>query len=408
MKKRLISLLLALVACAGLLGVPAYAADGGNSCGNGVTWSLSSDGVLTISTDGTPGPHDMKNYTNGSDAPWGHEIRSLIIEDGVTSIGFSAFRDCNRLTSVVIPNSVATIGAYAFLDCGNLASVTIPDSVTAIGSRAFYFTPWYRHLAAEAGDFVIVNNILLEYLGSDTEAVIPDGTTRIGDAAFQLRDNVTSVIIPDSVTSIGQVAFWYCTSLASITIPDSVSIIEAYAFSNCTSLTSATIPNSVTTIGACAFNNCTALTDVYYGGSEEQWDCIEIDETIFYATATEDGNTPLLSATIHCSGPTQPAGSSEGPGQSEETDKAPRRESGFPMVPAVIIAAAVVAVIVVMIKKKGTPASAPVSAVGTVPPPAQTPPPHQPGSTPNFCPNCGQKLGPGTRFCPNCGKSLIE
>ena len=95
-----------------------------------VTWTLSSDGTLTISGTG-----DME------DSPWlsqRDEIKKVVIKDGVTGIGEYAFRDCSGLTSLTIPNSVTSIGELAFYDCSALTSITIPNSVTSIGGGAFY------------------------------------------------------------------------------------------------------------------------------------------------------------------------------------------------------------------------------------------------------------------------------
>ena len=76
------------------------------------------------------------------------------------------------------------------------------------------------------------------------------------------------------MTSIGDYAFSHCASLTSVTIPDSVTGIGWDAFLDCSSLTSVTIPDSVTSIGYYAFSGCTSLTDVYYGGTEDQWNAI--------------------------------------------------------------------------------------------------------------------------------------
>ena len=100
-----------------------------------------------------------------------------------------------------------------------------------------------------------------------TELVIPDGTKKIGDRAFDGRKDITSVTIPGSVTEIGLSAFRECTSLTSVTIPGSVTEIGCSAFSGCTSLTSVTIPGSVTEIGGLAFKGCTSLTSVTIPGS---------------------------------------------------------------------------------------------------------------------------------------------
>ena len=119
------------------MGLSANAKDSG-TCGPNLKWHLTDDGVLTISGKGR-----MYDYSDGNGAPWDNyyvkrNIKQIIIDDGITTIGRSAFRDCSNLTSVTIPNSVTTIGGSAFENCSALTSVTIPNSVTEIGSGAFY------------------------------------------------------------------------------------------------------------------------------------------------------------------------------------------------------------------------------------------------------------------------------
>ena len=115
------------------------------------------------------------------------------------------------------------------------------------------------------------------------------GMTHIGNSAFYYCSSLTAVTIPDSVISIGDVAFIGCSSLGSVDIPGSVTSIGNYAFDYCSSLTAITIPNSVTSIGNSAFANCTSLSDVYYSGTQEQWDAISFGFD----------NDDLLNATIH-------------------------------------------------------------------------------------------------------------
>ena len=169
-------------------------------------------------------------------------VKSVIIPEGVTTISENAFRLCENLVSIDIPDSVTTIGDFAFIHCHSLTSIVIPNSVT-----------------------------------------------NIGDAAFSGCSDLTSIVIPNSVTYIGDRAFSGCSDLTSIVIPNSVTSIGDFAFYNC-NLTYVVIPDSVTTIKGWAFNGCTNLTDVYYTGSEEDWENISVDYSY---------NTTLFDATIH-------------------------------------------------------------------------------------------------------------
>ena len=195
------------------------------------------------------------------------ECTSLIrvtIPDSVTSIGNFAFSHCLSLTSVTIPNGVTSIGVYAFTDCRSLTSITIPDSVTSIGDYAFCGCT------------------------SLTSATIGNSVTSIGKYTFDGCTSLTDVTIGNGVTSIGSYAFYYCR-FTSVTIPNSVTSIGDWVFYNCQRLTSVTIPNSVTSIGDSAFRYCTRLKDVYYTGSQSEWNKINIGSD----------NQCLTNATIH-------------------------------------------------------------------------------------------------------------
>ena len=244
----------------------AWAASSG-TCGDKLTWSLSDDGTLTISGTGK-----MKDYGDNygmSVAPWyvgSSQVKTVIIEDGVTSIGDRAFDGCTKLTRVVIPDSVTSIGYGSFRGCYSLPSVAIPDSVTSIGDSAFAYCKVLTGITL-SGSVTSIGSCAFQSCDSLTSVTMQNGVTDIGDNAFTYCKNLTSVTIPNSVKTIGTSAFYNCAGLTRVTIPSSVTRIEQDTFKGCSGLTSVTISAGVTSIESGAFRDCTSLTSVTIPGS---------------------------------------------------------------------------------------------------------------------------------------------
>ena len=181
-----------------------------------------------------------------------NNVTEVNVFPGVTCIGENAFKDFTNLKTITIPDGVTRIEKYAFRSCSGLTEIQLPDSVTYIGVAPF------------------------ELCTSLENIMIPSGSTFESEYCFNGCTNLTNVTIPDDVICNGtfKAAFFGCRSLTSITIPDSVTSIGNQAFYNCTSLTSITIPSGVTSIGNYALYGCSRLANIYYKGTQEQWNAI--------------------------------------------------------------------------------------------------------------------------------------
>ena len=198
------------------------------------------------------------------------EIRTVIIPNTVTTIGYKAFMDCDNLESVVIPDSVTVIDEMAFYSCDNLKSIELPDSLKTFGNNAFGYCknlttvtiPGSVEVEAEEerewGQYYGV----FDGCKGLTSVVLSEGLKRIGPGWFKFCEQLTSVEIPDSVISIEEEAFDFCKGLTSIDLPDSLEFIGRDAFIKCTGLTSIELPDSLKKIKSGAFEDCTNLVDV--------------------------------------------------------------------------------------------------------------------------------------------------
>ena len=214
-------------------------------------------------------------------------LAQITIEDGVVSIGNSAFWGNNELTAVTIPQSVTTIGDEAFSDCKNLKSVTIQGNLQHLGRKAFP----YKTLDIITGDIVLDGRCII--IGDTLKAFaskgaiqysIPDdeGIAFIGDYAFEECTDLQSVEIPQGVTAIGSSAFSNCTGLTEITIPNGVTALGDKVFYRCTHLQSVTIPNSMESIGDEVFSDCTDLETFEGKFASADHRCLVVNDTLKY------------------------------------------------------------------------------------------------------------------------------
>lgn len=203
----------------------------------------------------------------------GHTVTRLSWKDTGEDFDFYGMFEKN-VEKVTIPDTVTTIGIGAFTCCSTLKEVTIPDSVVEIEEYAFLRCTSLKSV------------------------VIPDSVTRMGYQTFESCASLESVVIPDGVTSLGPYLFVDCPSLKSVTVGKGTTQISLAVFKDCTSLKSVELPEGLEEIWEDAFEGCTALEKVYYAGSKEEWNKINIEseeilnaEIIFAIPSPDDATT---------------------------------------------------------------------------------------------------------------------
>lgn len=270
MKKRIISYLMVMCIMASLvtaLPITASAATSG-TCGDNAMWVLDESGTLTISGTG-----DMWDYS----FCFNENIKNVVIEDNITSVGSFAFEGCYELANATIGKNVNKIGRSAFLRCTGLKTIIIPNNVTDIGSCAFMDCENLNNIEIGSG----VRNIgSYAFVCESLIAINVDN----GNTAYS---SVDGVLFNKDKTRI--IRYPSNKSGTHYSIPDNVKDIEYGSFQGSVNLSSITVPYSVSTIQNWAFDYCNSLNNVYYSGNEEQWNTIEIS----------DGNDCLTNATIH-------------------------------------------------------------------------------------------------------------
>lgn len=265
MKKRLLSMILALSMMLTILPVNAITAlAANNSCGANLTYELTQNtddpGTYTLTIRGEGA---MYGYSS-STVPWNAQkskITSVVIGNGVTSIGNNAFEDCSALKKLDIPQSVTEIGSKAFLGCSALTSLALPQTVNSIGNTAFQGCSNLETINIPSGVKLIEHDT---FHGCEKlkDVTIPACVTLIGNSAFKACKAFKNIEIPEGVTKIGTNAFEDCTQLETVGIPSTATNIRNFAFRNCPKLKSFVFPSGTTQIYPVVLSGCKNLESV--------------------------------------------------------------------------------------------------------------------------------------------------
>lgn len=341
--RRLLSI--CLVLCLLLTAFPATAlAASSGQLGDNLKWTLNSSGVLTISGSG-----EMRNFEPTTESigsiPWIEHfdsVKSVVIREGVESVGSYVFFGHSSLSKVSLPRSVKGICSGAFYGCTSLSSIDLPIRLLAIHENAFDFCPissikipasvtsipstafalcgmdavkgrvlmteftvdpasrsfsslngalynksrsmLLRCPMTKKGTFAVPSGV--KHISEDAffgciylnSISLPASVNNIEPYAFEYCEALQNITLPEGITAIREGVFNSCIKLQSITIPESVESIEPYAFYCCESLGSVIAHDNLKTVDKTAFEECTSFNDLFFVGSEESYAAIDEGE----------------------------------------------------------------------------------------------------------------------------------
>lgn len=165
---------------------------------------------------------------------------------------------------IIIPHSATSIGEDAFYGCDNLKEVFYTGTEEQWDNLNVDMLPNTKihYLSIVSSSFLIEKNVLQRFIGIETDVLIPDNVTTVGEVAFKECNNLQSIVISNSVTDIGNQAFSNCKNLRKIIIPDSVTNMGTWVFSDCDNLTDVTISKNLNSIENGTFIGCKNLTNI--------------------------------------------------------------------------------------------------------------------------------------------------
>ena len=292
MKKRIVSMLLAIVMVVGL--IPGFAvtvsaatdvyASGTLGQYSKTAWTIYNNGLLVI--DGKGNSISTK-WDSTTDSPWKDYAdiitrASFVNCENWVRIPKNTFRGLSNLKEVILPENIEEICQYAFSGAA-LETIILPERLETIGNYAFS--------SCESLNYININ----------------DGVTSIGSSAFYNCSSLKAISIPDSVTSIGQTLFQNCGNLEYVRLSERVDKVGGSMFFGCAMLKNVSLPASVTVIGSKAFSNASNLAGVYYHGTVEPTTynpglnnasfSLTPDTMVIYASNDYSGTTMGLKAT---------------------------------------------------------------------------------------------------------------
>lgn len=236
-----------------------------------------------------------------------YNLRAIVLPSKITQIGDWAFYDCESFMNIVFPDELKVIGDRAFARCYNLKSIDLPDRIETIGSGAFAFDTKLQKINLNKNnqffsvkDGVLFNKDQSELLccpgAMDNYYSMPDTVKEIDMFGFAGCEKLEYIVNLNNIAKIGGFAFNECKNLKQINLGENITYLSEEMFGECKNLESVSFSDKVGEFELFPFLNCDSLKDIYYGGTEEQWEQIKKDDLTHPSPGDYDC---LYNATIH-------------------------------------------------------------------------------------------------------------
>ena len=272
--KKVIFVISVLVLFVSLLTLCTYAEAQSGAFGDNITVYINEDGTV-IHFSGSGKMDDMPEG-----AQFDGFFTTVIIDEGITSLGNYVFNGMIDVEEIIIPSTVTEIGNYTFNDCRGLKKIVVPEGVISIGEGAFD--------------------------GCDAleEIVLPESLESIGERCFAYAGSLRKIDLPDKIKQIPKEAFYRCSRLCEVTLPANLETIGEYAFQECAVLKAVTLPSSLRKIEQGAFQGCSELEEMRLNqgfealGERAFCDCTNMKYLYIPSSVVEIGDHPLSYAGV--------------------------------------------------------------------------------------------------------------
>ncbi len=225
-----------------------------------ISWTLSEDGVLTVSGTGAIKDFDPLKPDEWLKLKSGETVKEIVICEGITEIGDYAFYKCDKATKISLPKSLKSVGDFAFMGCTKIAAFEFKGNLNSIGKGAFYGCSAAKTFSLTKGVKSIGYDAFYGTGYYNTKDIRENGALYIDKYLIDVKDSTAGdFAVKEGTVLVADYAFSGCTKLEKVATPKSTVYLGKYAFNGCTALKQVIFDGKIEAFSEGLFWNCTAL-----------------------------------------------------------------------------------------------------------------------------------------------------